>query len=101
MIGGGKAIGILDAWSTHWTRKPPQVEFTGLDLSALDGLLDLSAGDLTCRVEAGISLESLTAHLEPVGLEWPVRPLPGQTRLAQTYLSGGRDREQRAVSQPA
>ncbi|MYB16299.1 MAG: FAD-binding oxidoreductase [Chloroflexi bacterium] len=89
MIGGGsQGIGILAGWSSHWTRKPPRVEFTGLDLSALDRLLDLSAGDLTCRVEAGISLGSLTAHLDPVGLEWPVQPLPGQTRLAQTFLSG-------------
>ena len=60
----------------------------GMDLSSLDRVLDLSAGDLTCRVEAGISHDRLAVHLDAVGLEWPVQPLPGQTRLAQTYLSG-------------
>ncbi len=89
MIGGSnQKLGILAAWSSHWARKPPQTEYIGLDLSALDRVLDLSEGDLTCRVEAGIGHERLAAHLQSVGLEWPVRPLPGQTRLAQTYLSG-------------
>ena len=89
MIGGSnQRFGILAAWSSHWARRPPEPGFTGLDLGALDRVLDLSPGDLTCRVEAGIGHKQLAAHLDAVGLEWPVRPLPGQTRLAQTYLSG-------------
>lgn len=89
LIGGStQKLGIVAAWSSPWTRQPPQAEFIGLDLSALDRVLDFSPGDLTCRVEAGISHERLTAHLDAVGLEWPVHPLPGQTNLAQTYLSG-------------
>jgi FAD/FMN-containing dehydrogenase len=89
MIGASdQKLGILAAWSSHWARRPPRSEFTGLDLSSLDRVLDLSAGDLTCRVEAGIRHDRLAAHLDTVGLEWPVQPLPGQTRLAQTYLSG-------------
>ena len=54
MIGGAAAgIGIQDAWSSQWARQPPGDPYTGLDLSALDGVLDLSVADLTCRVEAG------------------------------------------------
>lgn len=89
VIGGAAAgIGILDAWSSQWARQPPGDPYAGLDLSALDGVLDLSVADLTCRVEAGISHDRLDRHLAAAGLEWPVRPLPGQTRLAQAYLSG-------------
>ena len=89
MIGGAEArIGILAAWSSHWGRRPPEAEYTGLDLGALDRVLSLSEGDLTCRVEAGIAHDKLAAQLESAGLEWPLRPLPGQARLSQTYLSG-------------
>ena len=89
MIGGSnQRLGVLAAWSSPWARRPPEADFTGLELSALDRMLDLSPGDLTCRVEAGIGHQQLAAHLDAVGLEWPVRPLPGQARLAQTYLSG-------------
>ena len=81
-------IGIRDAWGTLWSREPPPGEYSALDLSGLDRVLDLSAGDLTCRVESGISHAKLASELEAAGLDWPLRPLPGQDRLAQTYLSG-------------
>lgn len=86
--GSRERVGIQAAWSSLWARRPPDFEYTALDLSGLENILDISAADLTCRVEAGISHDRLARHLDAVGLDWPVRPLPGQARLVQTYLSG-------------
>ena len=89
MVAGSRArIGIRAAWASPWSRRAPDCEHLGLDLDAIDRVLSLSPGDLTCRVEAGIGHDRLASQLAAAGLEWPVRPLPGQTRLAQTYLSG-------------
>ena len=88
VAGATSRVGILAAWGSKWSRCPPEGEFTGLDLAAMGRLFDLSAGDLTCRVETGIDHGELTRLLAAAGLEWPLRPLPGQASLAHTYLSG-------------
>ncbi len=88
VTGAAGRIGILAAWGSHWGRRPPPGKYAGLELTAMDKILDFSTGDLTCRVEIGIGHQGLTRRLSEAGLEWPLQPLPGQTDLAQTYLSG-------------
>ncbi len=85
---GGAAIGISQSWGTIWSRSEPGGEFTRISLAGLTDLLSLAKGDLTCRVGAGISHRALADQLSARGLEWPLRPLPGQSLIAQSYLSG-------------
>ena len=85
---GGSAIGISQSWGTVWSRSEPAGQFTQISLAGLTDLLSLAKGDLTCRVGAGISHRALAAQLSARGLECPLRPLPGHSTIAQSYLSG-------------
>src|SRR2546425_10748713 len=45
-----------------------------LDLSQMNRVLDINAGDLDCRVEAGVTREQLNAELKGTGLFFPIDP---------------------------
>src|SRR6266568_5802713 len=45
-----------------------------LDFSQMNRVLDINAGDLDCRVEAGVTREQLNAELKGTGLFFPIDP---------------------------
>src|ERR1700693_2633048 len=45
-----------------------------MDLSQMNRVLDVNAGDLDCRVEAGVTREQLNAELKGTGLFFPIDP---------------------------
>ena len=71
-VGGGRALGMGD---------PPERGDLALSTAALDEIVELSQADLTCTVQAGVTLERLQEALGRTGQFLPLDPRgsPGHT----------------------
>lgn len=84
----GFKLALREAATPPFGRSEPGPGTALLSLSRLSRILDVDAPNLTAKVQAGVDLRLLAAELARSGVQWPVRPFPGHTLLAESIVTG-------------